>query len=80
VFKVVAQGEGAVFFLDGLGGSNKTFVYNVLVALVQWDRHVAIEVASSSIMVLLLEGGRTSHSIFKIPIAISRDLMCLILV
>jgi hypothetical protein len=34
VFNVVAQGEGAIFFLDGLGGLGKTFVYNVLLALV----------------------------------------------
>jgi hypothetical protein len=76
VFNTVAQGEGAVFFLDGQGGSSKTFVYNVLLASVQWDRHVAIGVTSSNIAALLLEGGRMSHLVFKIPIAIGRDSMC----
>jgi hypothetical protein len=76
VFNVVAQGEGAIFFLDGPSGSGKTFVYNVLLALVRWDGHVAIGVASSSIATLLLEGGRTSHLVFKIPIALGRDSMC----
>ncbi len=34
VFNAIAQGEGAIFFLDGPGGSGKTFVYNVLLASV----------------------------------------------
>jgi hypothetical protein len=34
MFNAIAQGEGAVFFLDGPGGSGKTFVYKVLLALV----------------------------------------------
>jgi hypothetical protein len=80
VFNAVAQGEGTIFFLDGPGGLGKTFVYNVLLALVQRDGHVATRVASSGIIALLLEGEWTSHSVFKIPIAIGRDLMCLILV
>jgi len=78
VFNAIAQGEGAVFFLDGPSGSGKTFVYKVLLALVQRDGHVAIGVASSSIVTFLLEGGRTAHSVFKILIALGRDSMCLI--
>jgi hypothetical protein len=50
----------------------------MLLASVRRDRHVAIEVTSSDIAALLLESGWTSHSIFKIPIAISKDLVCLI--
>jgi hypothetical protein len=73
VFNAMAQGQGVVFFLDGPSGSSKTFVYNVLLASVRRDEHVAIEVTSPSITTLLLEGGRTSHSVFKIPIAIGRD-------
>jgi ATP-dependent DNA helicase PIF1 len=66
------------YFLDGPSGLGKTFVYKVLLAFVQQDGHVAIGVASSGIATLLLEGGRTAHSVFKIPIALGRDSMCLI--
>jgi hypothetical protein len=76
VFNAVAQGEGEIFFLDGPSGSSKTFVYSVLLALVQQDEHVAIGVASSSIAAFLLEGGWTSHLVFKVPITIGRDSMC----
>jgi len=78
MFNVIAQGEGVVFYLDDPGGLGKTFVYSMLLALVQQDKHVAIGVASFGIATLLLEGGRTSHLVFKIPIALSRDSMCLI--
>jgi ATP-dependent DNA helicase PIF1 len=78
MFNEVAQGEGAIFLLDGPGGSSKTFIYSVLLASVQRDGHVAIKVASFGITIFLLEGGRTSYSIFKIPIALGRDSMCLI--
>jgi hypothetical protein len=80
MFNAIAQGEGVIFFVDGLGGLGKTFVYNVLLALVRRNGHITIGVAFSSIVVLLLEGGRTSHLVFKIPIALGRDSMCSILV
>jgi hypothetical protein len=51
-----------------------------LLALVQWDGHVAIKVTSFGIATFLLEGGWTSHSVFDIPIALGRDSMCSILV
>jgi hypothetical protein len=80
MFNAIAQGEGALLFLDSPSGSGKTFIYNVLLASVRWDEHVAIGVTSSGIAVFLLEGGWTSHSFFKIPIALGRDSMCSILV
>jgi ABC-type lipopolysaccharide export system ATPase subunit len=54
VFNAIAQGEGTIFFLEGPGGLGKIFVYNVLLALVQQDGHVAIGVTSSGIIALLL--------------------------
>jgi hypothetical protein len=76
VFNVIAQGEGAIFFLDDPGGLGKTFVYSVLLASIRREGHVAIGVTSFGITILLLEGGQTSHSIFKILIAIGKGSMC----
>jgi hypothetical protein len=47
----------------------------MLLASIQWDRHVTIKVTFSNITTFLLEGGRTSHLVFKIPIAFGRDSM-----
>jgi hypothetical protein len=68
--------QGGVFFLDGLRGSGKTFVYSVLLASVCNEGHVALAIASSGIAALLLQGRRTSHSTFKIPIDIHKDSLC----
>ncbi len=50
----------------------------MLLASIRRDKHVVIGVVFSSIVVFLLEGGWTSHFVFKIPIAFGKDLMCLI--
>ena len=67
--------EGSkLHFVWGRGGSGKTFLDQLLLDYVRSggpnrrERRVAIAVASSGIAALLLEGGRTVHSRFKIPI------------
>jgi hypothetical protein len=56
------------FFVDGLGGTSKTFLYSCLLSTVRAQGRVVVAVASSGIAVLLLDGGRTAHSRFKIPV------------
>jgi len=57
------------FFVDGLGGASKTFLYGCLLSRVRSTGDIALSMASSGIAALLLEGGCTAHSRFKIPIA-----------
>jgi len=57
------------FFVDGLGGAGKTFLYGCLLSKVRSTGDIALSVASFGITALLLEGGCTAHSRFKIPIA-----------
>jgi len=54
------------FFVDGLGGASKTFLYGCLLSKVRSTGDITL---SSGIAALLLEGGCTAHSRFKIPIA-----------
>jgi ATP-dependent DNA helicase PIF1 len=56
------------FFVDGPGGTGKTFLYSCLMSTVRTQGRVAVAVASSGIAALLLDGGRTAHSRFKIPV------------
>ena len=69
----VDAGHGGLFFIDGPGGTGKTFVENLMLAYVRTRRNVALAVASSGIASILLDGGRTSHSRFKIPLDIQHD-------
>jgi hypothetical protein len=57
------------FFVDGLGGSGKTFLYWCLLSRVRSTGDITLSMASFGIAALLLEGGCTAHSRFKIPIA-----------
>ena len=69
----VDAGHGGLFFIDGPDGTGKTFVENLMLAYVRTRRNVALAVASSGIASILLDGGRTSHSRFKIPLDIQHD-------
>ena len=64
----VSQRLGTTFFVDGQAGSGKTFLYQTICAKLRSDRKIVLCVASSGIAALLLPGGRTAHSMFKIPI------------
>ncbi len=57
------------FFVDGLGGASKTFLYGCLLSKVRSTSDIALSMASSGIATLLLEGDCTAHSRFKIPVA-----------
>ncbi|KAK4511760.1 uncharacterized protein ATC70_007304 [Mucor velutinosus] len=65
-----------VFFIDGPGGTGKTFIINALLAAVRKQNQIAIAVASTGTAALLLKGGRTAHTTFKIPIDTSSTTMC----
>ncbi|XP_053101906.1 uncharacterized protein LOC128323208 [Hemicordylus capensis] len=58
------------FFLDGPGGSGKTYLYKTLLSTVRDRSEVALPVASTGIAANLLQGGRTYHSQFKLPVPI----------
>ncbi|KAE8257117.1 hypothetical protein A4X13_0g2571 [Tilletia indica] len=65
-----------VFFLDGPGGCGKTFVENALLAYTRGKGKVGLAVAASGIAALMLEGGRTAHSRFGIPLTLSASSAC----
>ena len=56
---IVSKGK---YFLDVPGGTGKTFIINLLLAKVRFDKKIALAVASSGIAATLLEGGQTAHS------------------
>lgn len=64
------------FFVDGPGGTGKTFLYRALLADVRSKGLIALSTASSGIAASILPGGRTAHSRFKIPIDITSDTIC----
>ena len=76
VTNAVDRHTGQHFFLDGPGGTGKTFVERACLAYVRSHGAIALAVASSGVAALLLPNGRTAHSRFKIPIDITPDSIC----
>jgi hypothetical protein len=64
----MTQAGGQTFFVDGLVGVGKTFLYGCLLSRVRCISDIALSMASFGIATLLLEGGCTAHSRFKIPV------------
>ncbi|GES85174.1 transcriptional factor B3 [Rhizophagus clarus] len=75
VLQAIADANGC-FFVDGPGGTGKTFLYNTLLATVSSSGEIAVAVASSGIAALLMKGGRTAHSQFKIPLKLNESSTC----
>ena len=69
----VKNKEGGMFFIDAPGGTGKTFVINLLLAKIRQEKWIARAVASSGIAATLLDGGRTAHSSFKLPLNLAQN-------
>ncbi|CDF35745.1 ATP dependant DNA Helicase Pif1 [Chondrus crispus] len=65
-----------LFFLDAPGGTGKTFVLSAIQDFLRSRRKQVIAVATSAVAAVLLDGGRTAHSVFKIPIPVSAESTC----
>lgn len=68
--------NGGFYFVYGSGGTGKTFLWRTICTRLRSQGKIVLTVASSGIAALLLEGGRTAHSRFKIPIKIDEHSTC----
>uniref|UniRef100_A0A453I9Q3 ATP-dependent DNA helicase n=1 Tax=Aegilops tauschii subsp. strangulata TaxID=200361 RepID=A0A453I9Q3_AEGTS len=68
ILATINSGQGGVFFVDGPGGTGKTYLYKALLAKVRAEGKIAVATATSGVAASILPGGRTAHSRFKIPL------------
>ena len=59
-----------VIYIDGPAGTGKTHVYRKVLHYVRMTGRIALAVAMSGIAALLLPGGRTAHSRFRLPVPV----------
>ncbi|XP_021986250.1 uncharacterized protein LOC110882569 [Helianthus annuus] len=76
VMEAIEKGDGGVFFVYGYGGTGKTFLWKTFLAALRSKGEVVLNVASSGIASLLLNGGRTAHTRIVIPININENSIC----
>jgi len=73
ILNAMTNKEGKLFFVYSSGGIGKTFVWTTLLSCLQGQGKIVLIVASSGIASLLLLGGRTAHSKFKISIDLHNE-------
>ncbi|XP_022032410.1 uncharacterized protein LOC110933499 [Helianthus annuus] len=76
IMAAVNSDNGWIFFLYGYGGTGKTFLWKTLSTTIRSRGQIVLNVASSGIASLLLDGGRTAHSRFSIPLNLIEDSVC----
>eukprot|EP00267_Zea_mays_P035403 XP_008671145.1 uncharacterized protein LOC103648453 [Zea mays] len=76
ILSVVDTNNGGVFFVDGPGGTGKTYLYKALLAALRSQDKIAVATATSGVAASILPGGRTAHSRFKIPLTIDDGAIC----
>jgi hypothetical protein len=64
------------FFVQGIGGAGKTFIYNTLHAKLRSENRLAVAIDSSAICSLLLDEGKTANSTLKIPLKCDEFTKC----
>uniref|UniRef100_A0AAF5DM37 ATP-dependent DNA helicase n=1 Tax=Strongyloides stercoralis TaxID=6248 RepID=A0AAF5DM37_STRER len=67
---ILKNNEEKIFFIDGPGGTGKTFLYNCLIHYLMGNNKNVITVAWTGIASILLPNGTTSHRAFKLPLEI----------
>ncbi|GKE13369.1 putative DNA helicase, partial [Tanacetum coccineum] len=75
VMDAIDNDKGGMFFVYGYGGTKKIYLYKTMSAALRSKGEIVLNVASSGIAALSLEGGRIAHSQFTIPINVVEDSM-----
>ena len=64
------------FIVDAPAGYGKTFLFNLLAYFTRMMGGICLCLASTGIAAANMEGGRTAHSTFKLPIPTLEDSVC----
>lgn len=60
--------KGVSVLIEALSGTGKNFLKNMLIAKVHMKKNIVFIVASIVIAATLVDGGRTAHSIYCLPL------------
>ncbi|GAU50427.1 hypothetical protein TSUD_300270 [Trifolium subterraneum] len=76
IMGVVDDGVGSMFFVYGYGGTGKTYLWKTISYKLRSEGKIVLNVASSGIASILLPGGRTAHSQFRLPLNLTKESCC----
>ncbi|GMF19156.1 unnamed protein product [Phytophthora lilii] len=72
----IIKGFHGLSFVDGPGGTGKSFLLEAILASIRRTGRIALAVAGSGIAAQLLPGGRTAHSTFRLPLDPDETITC----
>ena len=72
IVHAIDNNEGAIFFVDGPGGSGKSFLFEAILHYVRGLNEIAVACAWNGLAAALLPGGRTCHARFGFPVPLPR--------
>ncbi|KAG5862893.1 hypothetical protein JTB14_001613 [Gonioctena quinquepunctata] len=67
--QIIDKTRENLFYIDGPGGTGKTYLYNTLITVLN-------DMAWTGIAANLLKGGTTVHRSFRLPLTLSEDTTC----
>ena len=73
ITEAVRSGRPAIFFVDGPGGSGKSFLFEAIIRYVLGLRKLPLACAWSGIAASLLPNGRTVSSRFGLPVPLPEE-------
>jgi hypothetical protein len=76
IIKSVDNNEGRQIFVEGHGGTRKIYLWKAITTKIRSEGKIVLAVTSCGIAALLLEGGRTAHSRFHIPLTNTDESTC----
>ena len=68
--------DGGLFFVDGPGGTEKTYLYRALLATICSQKKIVVATTTSGVVASIMPRGRTTHSHFKIPLNLDNGSFC----
>jgi hypothetical protein len=76
IMSSVDSEHGGLFFVDGPGGTGKTYLYRALLAAIRSQNKIAVATTISGVAASIMPGGRTAHSRFKVPLTLEDGAFC----
>jgi hypothetical protein len=76
IMESMDSNQGKQIFVEGHGGMGKTYLWKAITTKIRSQGKIILVVASCGIAALLLEGGRTTHSRFRIPLTNTDESTC----
>lgn len=65
-----------LFFIDGPGGSGKSYLHNIIKDVLHHRGIKVLPIAWTGIAAILLKGGQTAHTAFRLPLNLNQTTTC----